>query len=433
MSMKLQLNKFNVKRVGFADRTTFHEGILNVCREELKALLEADRNLNRVDIELTHPGENVRILQVSDIIEPRARRDGGDFPGILSPTVTMVGNGVTDVLSGAAVVLLDECGDNCGNAHDAMGNTIDMIGLGAEISTYGSTCNVCLIPYAADGVDPLGPEFKIACKTAAAKAAVYLAQACRDLKPDKVEVYELPPLAKISNDMADLPKVVYVFNMYRYYLNNEFAIYGKTYSWLPSVLMHPNEFFDGAVVNPYLNANLPAPPTIDTYTIQNHPVIKELYRRHGEELCFLGVIPTIAQLDDSSMESQANVAVKLSLALGADGIVLTKAPGGSPQFDVAHVATKAWELGIKSVLILDDIAGRSPDGKFRTTGVIFGDQRAGAIVNTGNISERLTLPPVGRTIGRFVTGADGELLRTRSQLIGQGAQLGSFRTIEVEY
>jgi len=213
--MRLQLQKFNVQHVDFADQTSFDDGVLHINKEELKALLEADARFNRFEIELAHPGESVRILQVADIIQPRARRGGGDFPGILSQAVTIESNGITDVLSGAAVVLIDENGNNCGVTHDAVGNTIDMKGRGAEISTYGKTCNICLVPYAADSVDITEDDFKIACKVAGLKAAVYLAQACKDLEPDEVEVYELPPTAEASKGMEHLPKVVYIFNMYR--------------------------------------------------------------------------------------------------------------------------------------------------------------------------------------------------------------------------
>ncbi|MGI6142828.1 MAG: glycine/sarcosine/betaine reductase component B subunit [bacterium] len=431
--MKLKLRKFKVEDIHFADQTAFRGGVLSINREELGALLAEDPTFKKVDIELARPGESVRILQVADIVEPRARLEGGDFPGILSKTVNIVGDGSTDVLSGAAVVLVDDNGDDVGATHDAAGNVIDMSGPGAEISYYGRTYNICLIPHAADGIDPKKPNFKIASKVAALKAAVYLAQACRGLDPDEEEVYELPPLAEIARGMEELPRVVYVFNFYRYYLKDEFAIYGKAFPWFPSVLMHPNEIFDGAVVNPYLNSSLSSPATMDTYEIQNHPVVKELYRRHGEELCFLGVIPTVAQLEEYAVESQNNLALKLALSLGADGVVLTKATGGSPQMDVAQFAMKAHEHGLKSVLILDDFAARSPDGKFRVNGILYSDERAGAIVNTGNMTELIKLPPVERTIGHPVPWAGGELQRIYASLIGQGGQLGNTHIMEVEY
>ena len=50
-------------------------------------------------------------------------------------------------------------------------------------------------------------------------------------------------------------------------------------------IMHPNEFFDGALVN-YQYDNMKISETTQTY--QNQPVIKELYRRHGKDLLFAG-------------------------------------------------------------------------------------------------------------------------------------------------
>lgn len=433
MNMRLQLQKFHVKNIDFADQTIFQDGTLHIKKDEIEALLAEDTHFSKVEIELAHPGESVRILQVADVVEPRARRDGGDFPGVLSKTVNIVGNGITDVLSGASVVVLDECGNNCGVTHDAIGCVIDMSSAMADYSIFSNTHNICVITYAAEGVDPCQPNYKIASKRAGIKAAVYLAQSCRNSEPDEVEVYELPPITEISKGMENLPKVVYVFNFYRYYLKNEYAIYGETYPLLPSVLLHPNEVFDGAVVNPYLNANLASPATIETYGIQNHPVIKELYRRHGKELCFLGVIPTVAQAEVNSVTSQTNMAIKLALSLGADGVVLTKATGGSPQLDVAEFAISASAFGIKSVLLLDDIAGKSPDGEFRANGIMYSDKRAENIVNTGNVSEVFNLTAVERIIGRPVPGDHGELTRSRMALVGQGSQLGNTRLIEVEY
>jgi hypothetical protein len=225
--MRLTLRKFKVNHVDFAEKTEFRNGILYINREELQALLLEDKSFAKIDIELVHPGESARILQVADIIEPRARLDGGDFPGILDKTVTIVGNGSTDVLSGSAVVLVDECGGNCGAMHDGAGNVIDMSGPGAEVSAYGHTHNVCIITHAAGGIDPTRPEYKIAAKVAAIRASVYLAQACRGLEPDEEKVYALPPLSEVAKGMEDLPRVVYVFNFYRYYLRTSLSFMEK--------------------------------------------------------------------------------------------------------------------------------------------------------------------------------------------------------------
>jgi glycine reductase len=106
--MRLQLDMVNIKDTQFADKTTISDGVLYINRGELQALLEKDKRLSRVETELAHPGEKCRILQVSDVVEPRAKTsaNGEDFPGALSKGVT-AGEGKTCVLRGVAVVMSD--------------------------------------------------------------------------------------------------------------------------------------------------------------------------------------------------------------------------------------------------------------------------------------------------------------------------------------
>ncbi|WP_250228368.1 glycine/sarcosine/betaine reductase component B subunit [Anaeropeptidivorans aminofermentans] len=432
MNMRLELQKFIVKDVVFAEKTSFNSGTLSVNKQELETMLEEDIQFSKVEIELVHPGESARIVQVMEAIEPRARKDGSDFPGVLNKTIEFVGNGITDALSGSAVILIDDTGGHLSDRRKPYGNIIDMSGPLAEYTVYSKTHNICITTYPAEGVDVKEPNYKVAIKLAGFKAAVYLASCCKDLTPDEVEVYDLPPLTKIAKDKENLPKVVYIMNLYRYYLKEEFSIYGRMYSWTPSMLLHPNELFDGAVINPYLNINGASPATLDTYTIQNHPILKELYERHGKDLLLLGVIPTVAQLEDHDVVSHVNLALKLALHMGADGAILTKATGGSPQIDIAQFAVNATKYGIKSVLLMDDMAAKLPDGKYKVNGIIFTDPKASAMVNTGNITEAVTAQAVERVIGHL-KDANGELNYGLTSLFGQGAQMGNTNLVEVKY
>ena len=428
MNMRLELQKFHVKELKFGQETSLDKGALTINKEEMAALMSEDKHFSGYDIELVSPGEDARIIDVSDVIEPRARRDGGDWPGILDKTVGIVGNGKTDVLCGAALVAIDDDGDNSRDRVRPMGSVIEMTGPGAEYTVFSKTHNICVMPKAAPGVDARSPGFKVAMKTAAIKASVYLAACCRELDPDEVEVYEMPPLTEAALGKEDLPRFVYIFNLYRYYLKEEAAIYGKIYPWMPSMLLHPNEIFDGAVVNPSKEGN-----TFETYSIQNLPVAKELYSRHGKDLLFLGVIPTVAMLEDCDVQSQANVALKLALQLGADGAVLTKAVGGSPMMDIAAFAVNAGRYGIKSVLIIDDMAAKLPDGRFRNNGIIFTDPGARAIVNTGNTTETFELPAVSRVVGIYKDGADKPIRVSLRGIMGSGTQLGNSMILETKY
>ena len=106
--MRLELNVVHIIKVQFANATAVHHGVLCVNRQELKELVEQDTRLTGVDIELANPGDKCRIVNVADVIEPRARtaNSGPDFPGAVGMQGT-AGHGNTCVLRGAAVLIDD--------------------------------------------------------------------------------------------------------------------------------------------------------------------------------------------------------------------------------------------------------------------------------------------------------------------------------------
>ena len=105
--MRLELGCFQIKDVRFAARTAIDNGVLSIDSSELTALLESDPLFERVEIELTHPGESCRILRVLDVLEPRYRMRGENFPGALGGT-GLVGDGQTRALKNVAVVETDQ-------------------------------------------------------------------------------------------------------------------------------------------------------------------------------------------------------------------------------------------------------------------------------------------------------------------------------------
>jgi len=403
--MRLELDILNIKDVQFAEKTAISDETLYINRSELQGLLQQDKRLSKVDIELAHPGESCRILQVADVVEPRAKISGttGDFPGALSKAGT-AGEGKTCVLRGIAIVANDQGSavtegeaTITGEAENPMGLIIDMSGPGGEVNLYGKTHNVVVIPYPAEGVSRDG--YRIALKMASLKAAVYLAQAGSGLKPDEVEVYELPPLTEVAKGMEDLPKVAYNFMVYcTSYpaIVGEPVLYGDNIRLLLPTIVHPNEVFDGAIVNPYEGIGT------ETYVIQNHPVVKELYRRHGKDLCFAGVILTVSRYTEPERErSVAMVANLAKYVLGADGIIITKASSGAPDIDMAQTAQRCEDLGVKAVLIqFDRSAGTE-------VGAIFNLPGASAIVSTANQNWLIDSPAVERVIGKPVTLPSG--------------------------
>jgi glycine reductase len=417
--MRLESRVIKIKDIQFGKKTAVREGVLYIDRSEIQQLLQQDSRLGKVEIELAHPGEKCRILQVSDVIEPRAKvgESGLDFPGALG-LQGIVGTGSSCVLAGTAVVINDQS-EISGPSKTAIGNIIDMWGPGAELSIYAKTHNVVVLPYPADGSSPA--EYKIALKLAGLKAAAYLASAGKDIPPDEIEVYDLPPMAEMTRQSCDFPKVAYIFQMYStsfFPIPNEPVLYGDSVlKFLPTII-HPNEILDGALVNTYYGIGT------ETYLFQNHPIIKELYRRHGRDLCFVGVILTTSRSTEPERERSATMAAKMArFLLGAEGVILTKTGGGAPEIDVAETAQKCEEAGVKTVLVKWPLT--SPE----EGGIIFNMPKVDAIVCTTNPSEMVTLPPAEMTIGRSVklddgSSAGGELRIRKMWISGAIDQLG---------
>jgi sarcosine reductase len=426
--MRLELNILSIQDVQFAEETTISDRVLYINCYELQELLQQDRRLSKVDIELAHPGEKCRILQVSDIVEPRAKTRGNceDFPGALGKQGP-VGEGSTSVLRGVAVVMSDQS-ELSFPYEDQIGDIIDMSGPGGEASIYAKTHNVVVLPYAADGVSP--DDYRVALKLAGLKAAVYLAQAGRELKPDKVEVYELPSLTEAARGMEDLPKVAYIFQVYMNQfrpLPNEPILYGDSIRRLVPIIIHPNEILDGAIVKPYRGG------VDETYIIQNHPIIRELYRRHGKDLCLVGVVLTISHSTEPERERASAMSANLvKSVLGADGVILTKCGGGAPEVDMGETANKCEELGIKTVLLMWQLHAADMGS------ALFNLPKVDAITSTGAAAELISLPPMERLIGRTVTldsgaSASDKLQRITSRIIGATDQLGYSKQVSVLY
>ncbi|MFC1861365.1 glycine/sarcosine/betaine reductase component B subunit [Chloroflexota bacterium] len=429
--MRLELDIHNIKDVKFSDKTIVSDGILYIDRQELQTMLQQDKRLEKVDIELAHPGENCRVLQISDVIEPRAKigATDADFPGALGKQGT-VGEGSTGVLRGVAVVITDKNAES-GPSHEPIGSIIDMSGPGAELSIYAKTHNIVILPHPSKEFSP--DDYKVAIKLAGLKTAVYLARAAASLEPDEIEVYDLPPLTDITKDIEHLPKMAYIFQVYCTSfppIQGEPIVYGDSIRRLVPTIIHPNEVLDGAIINPYQGMG------IETYTIQNHPVIQSLYRHHGKDLSFVGVILTVSQYTEPERERSVAIAANLAKSLlGADGVILTKSSAGAPDVDVAQIAQRCEELGVKAVLLMWETTA---DGSDKESGVVFNIPGANDMVSTGVPLVEVQLPAVQRIIGdpnMLPSGvpADGEIARRILWISGAVGQLGGSKLMSVRY
>jgi glycine reductase len=398
----LELATFDVNNVVLGTETKFADRVVSIDKGEFRRkLLEGEELFRDVDVDVVSPGDEVRIVHVIDVVEPRVRvsEPGTDFPGLLGKPRT-VGSGRTHRLNGVEVTAVGE--PVPGEPTYWREAIFDMGGEGAKFSPFSHQINVVLTFYPNlarfPEVDPDLPdnvfggttaaaEYNRAIRIAELKAAVYLAETTRGLKPDRVVDYEL------DRDGSGRPGVVYLFQMSWAYVygvrENAGGITGGAAS-LPTVI-HPNEILDGALVN---SVSLPSSFRDCTYTLQNHPVIEELYAHQGNDLTFKGVVLFTNGDNVESKERMSSYAANLASLLGAQGAVLSYSGGGHPIIDVMLACQKLEQRGIKTTLLLDEMAANPED-----SGHVYYVSEADAIVSTGNYEQVVDLPPLPRVLG----------------------------------
>ncbi len=382
--MKLELCKVVVNKLDWGSRTTVQNKTLIINKEELVAKLLEDKSLKKVDVEFALPGASVRIMPVKDAIEPRCKLDGQGqvFPGWIGDVDT-VGEGKTLVLEGAAVL-------TTGRLVAAQEGIVDMSGPGAEYTPFSKTCNVVLVFEPQDGIEL--HELEAVYRKAGLRAAVYLADACKDCKADKVETYEWPPLAEAMKAYPNLPKVAYIYMLQSQGLLHDTWVYGVDAKRILPSMISPTETMDGAIIS---GNCVSACDKNSTYIHLNNPVIKNLYAHHGKDLNFVGVIITNENVTLADKKRSSSYAVKLARMLGVDGVVISEEGFGNPDADLIMNCWKAERAGIKTVLITDEYAGRDGSSQSLADSCPEGD----ACVTAGNANEIIVLPPMKKVIG----------------------------------
>lgn len=383
-----------VREVSLASRTSFSEGVLTVSDAEARSLLH-DPALAEVRLAWASPGDSVRIVKVLDAVEPRTKGPGGGgiFPGFVSPARPS-GRGETHVLRGAAVV-------SAGYLPRAQEALVDLSGPAASLSPLGSTHNLVVefVPAAQASWEQVDAALRRGCICLAAR----LAEAALQAEPDQIE--ELPSPSPPGRNGpqrpgGDLPRIGVVTNLQTQGLFKDVFVYGRSFAAALPTWLDPGELDDGAVVSgQYGHPALKNP----TFMHQNHPVVNELRRRHGQDLDFAGVVICPEPVEQAAKELVSAFAAKVCTAAGFDAAIVTKEGGGNADADIALKMDALSDLDIPAVGIYAEMAGVDGTGP----PVVVAPERATAMVSTGNYDHRITLPQVERAYG----GAELSLLQ----------------------
>src|SRR5262249_17666490 len=255
---------------------------------------------------------------------------------------------------------------------------------------YGKLHNLCVV------VEPdpaLGDESRNdAVHRAALTVSDHVAAAVRGLTPPERELFTLDPAP------LELPRVVYIWCVHSPQAMSGSptafctATYGLT-QLTPPWLLHPNEILDGALTGPYRTA------FAMSWTVANNPVLLGLYRGHGKEWGFLGVIVLRTEwTTQTEKQLMGNQTAKLAQMLGAQGAVVTWDAGGNEFIEVVRSIQACERLGIKTVFLTseDDATDGAPT-------MLEPLREADAIVSTSFFKTRTLavpeLPAVQRVIG----------------------------------
>ena len=383
--MRLELHKIAISKLVFGDATKVDNGTLAINKDELKALLLEDPRITGVDFELAHPGDSTRIMPVKDAIEPRCKLDGpGEvFPGFIGPVDTSVGEGKTLVLEGMAVL-------TAGRLVAAQEGIVDMSGPGAQYTPFSQTRNLVVLITPRDDIKL--HEAEQTCRIAGFKAAHYLASKCKGAKADKTAAYEFPPLAEAMQAHPGLPKVGYIYMLQSQGLLHDTWVYGVDAKRSLPTLISPTEVMDGAIVS---GNCVSACDKNNTYVHQNNPIIEALYKRHGKELNFVGVVITNENVTLADKQRSSSYAIKLARMLGIEAAVISEEGFGNPDADLVLNCVKAEKAGIRTVLVTDEYAGANGASQSLADSCQEGD----AVVTGGNANMTIVLPPMDKIIG----------------------------------
>jgi len=382
--LRLEIGKIYVKDIQFGPATKVENGVLFVNKEELLKEVAGDERLKSIDFDIARPGDETRIIPVKDVIEPRVKVEGkgGMFPGFIAKVDT-VGAGKTNVLKGAAVV-------TTGSIVGFQEGIIDMSGEGAKYTPFSKTNNLVITCEEAAGVKQ--HEHEDAVRMVGFKAAAYLGKAGKDVTPDEVKVFETLPLMEQAAQYPDLPKVIYVYMLQTQGLLHDTYVYGVDAKKIIPTFLYPTEVFDGAVVSGNCVSACDKNPS---YVHMNHPVIEDLYERHGKDYNFLGCVITNENVYLADKERSSNMTAKLVRFLGADAVIISEEGFGNPDADLVMNCNKITDEGIKTVLITDEYAGQDGASQSLADSTPKGD----AVVTAGNANEVVILPAMKKVIG----------------------------------
>ena len=156
-----------------------------------------------------------------------------------------------------------------------------------------------------------------------------------------------------------------------------------------------------------MNDGYTKPTKNATHDILNHPMIRELHRRHNDDLVFAGmVLANHHATYEEKADTAFHAARLLRHVVEAEAVVITKDGGGQADVDLMLACRACEEVGLRTVLVAKEESGG--DGP----GMVDVAPQADAMVSVGNCPEKVRLDEsMDQVIGgdAFLGAIEGEV------------------------
>jgi len=385
--MELELLDYAVREIAWSERTLLSGTTLSLCRSDLEKQIDDLSHGIKVDFALARPGEAKRIVHVLDTVMPIAKvsAKGSTFPGFEGSTA-LAGAGRTVRIGNLLITVAGRFPhiDELTPIEKQREGILDMSGVGAPYS-YGSDYFHLVLSLTADAsVSNAG--FDHALRLMALRCARFIAQA---QKHNAAPQHRRVALTSVA---AGLPKVVLIYQVQSQMRCARTFYYGEEISRTLPTLVHPAEFFDGAVVSGNFKSERKVPTSLHC----DNPFIWELLNRHGKVMNFCGVILSRGYNDSFEQKKKMGLWVaRLAKNLGADGALAFMEGTGNGTVDFMQTVKACEDEGIKTAAVLHESNG--PKGYERP--LVDHPQEADGMISRGNVSEKIYIPPLASVIG----------------------------------
>ena len=380
--MKLEFRKLYVEDIDFGESFDYQKKKLIINKKVLIDEILRDPKIISVSIDLAKPGESKRILPVKDVIEPRAKVNGSNFPGIVDE-IKQVGEGITYSLKGCAVV-------TTGPIVGFQEGIIDMSGPMVEYTPFSKLNNIVLNIKCTKELD--NHEHEELIRKTGLYVAQYIAKKFTDFEKYESVIHYFHD--NNESTMSRFPRIGYVYLCMSQGLLHDTYFYGRDSKKIIPTFTSPLETIDGALVS----GNCVSPGSKNTtYHHQNNEVINQLFENDGIEIVFAGTVLTPLMTTLADKRRNAMMTIKLMEYLKVDGVIISQEGFGNPTTDLMMISEGLEKKGIKTVLISNEDAG--VDG--RSEPLPDGNEYADAIISTGNSNQTITLPAMEIVLGEL--------------------------------